>query len=82
MLGLAAIVGLAACSPAKAPDADTASSQAPDLSFYLQPAFKAAFGTDAPAPHAIDRPGGKAVRVQGLAVRDRCSDSACGGCAR
>jgi hypothetical protein len=56
---LAAALALAACSPAKAPDADAASSQAPDLSFYLQPAFRAAFGADAPAPHDIERPGGK-----------------------
>jgi hypothetical protein len=58
---LAAALTLGACSPAKAPDADAASSQGPDLSFYLQPAFRAAFGADAPAPHEIVRPGGKAV---------------------
>ena len=58
---LAAALAMAACSPAKAPDSGAASSQGPDLSFYLQPAFRAAFGADAPAAHDVDRPGGKAV---------------------
>jgi hypothetical protein len=58
--GLAAAFALAACSPDKPPSSQkdaAASSQPADLSWYLQPAFKAAFGVDAPAPHAVDRRG-------------------------
>jgi hypothetical protein len=58
---LAPILFLAACSPDKAPDNAAASSQAADLSWFLQPAFRAAFGQDAPAPREIERQGRKLV---------------------
>jgi len=51
------LLALAACGKAK-----TASDLPADIDQSLNPAFLAAFGQDAPAPHTITR-GGKAVDV-------------------
>ncbi|MDB5460533.1 MAG: hypothetical protein JWO72_2274 [Caulobacteraceae bacterium] len=58
---LAAALALAACSPEPASDSGAASSQPADLSWYLEPAFKAAFGGSPPVAREVERQDGKAT---------------------